>query len=337
MPQAQDTIREDVPSFEVEAKPEVIEIDVPEDQAMSEDDPRAAIYKKHAEQRKSDGEGVIIGTESEAGPEAKPAEIVDEEISVKVNGKERKVHKSKVEAAGGIDAYQKNAAASELLNQASAKARQLAEYEANLAAREQRIQQAEQQTQQRASPATLPDEGAMKQLAGKYHEAMLDGDIDTANTLLIQLQAARGATPDAEAIARRAVADVRAEFQREQQAAQQERFNRGLVEAKAKFEDEYSDIASDPELFNMTDAKTLEIYQQHPDWEPQAIIDTAAKQVREWFSGKVGTSAPSDKLAAKRAQTTVRGGSAKAIPRQAPPPQTKSQYVDSLRKARGLE
>ena len=83
------------------------------DDAPALDDARAAIYAKHQEKRKEELGALQVSP--------------DDEITVKVNGKERQVPRSKIDAAGGIEAYQKNAAASELLNQASAEARRVKE------------------------------------------------------------------------------------------------------------------------------------------------------------------------------------------------------------------
>jgi hypothetical protein len=177
----------------------------------------------------------------------------------------------------------------------------------------------------------------MKELARKYHEAMMDGDLDSADELLVQIQAARGATPDADEIARKAAATVKQEVALERQQERAQTLEKERVEAVREFEENFSDVADDPELRNMADRKTLEIMQTHPDWTPKAIIKEAATQVRSWAAGKGLSQGGGDKIAAKRQQTSIRSGSARAVPRTAPTPPTRSQYVESLRKTRGLE
>lgn len=334
-----DTIIDDVPSFEIEAKREPIDIDRDTDDAeLMEDDPRTAIYKKYAENRQNrqDGVEVAVDTATESDQDAP----TDGMVKVKVNGEEREIPRSKIEAAGGIAAFQKNAAASELLNQASIKERQLRQQEAQLDARRHELQQMEQDLQSRARPVPLPEQGAedIKELARKYHVALLeDGDIDAANDILARLQAARNATPDMEELTRQATIRVRQEMAREQNADLIKRFEQERGEAAGTFADKYPDLADDPELFEMTDRKTIEIQARNPSWSPSQIIDAAAGTVRDWFNGKTTPSANSDKLDAKRQQTTVRGGSARSIPRPAPKPLSRSQYVEELRIKRGLE
>jgi hypothetical protein len=348
MTQEQTTIDNDEAGVQVEAKQEPLDIGgaKPEDETQIDpNDPRAAIYARHAELRRQEIDGSAHADEEEVKPpeEERPQ---DEEITVKVNGKERRVPRAKVEAAGGVDAYQKNAAASELLNQASAKMRQANELEAQINARAQQLHQQEEEIQrQRAQqrPAASPpeDAGAMKDLARRYHEALADGDMDAADDLLVKMQAARNssATPDADEIASKAAEKARQEIERNEHQKRFQVFERERLEKRDSFASDYPDIAEDPELLVMTDRKTKEVQREHPDWSPAKIIDEAATRVRNWIGGRTAapTSSTTEKLDAKRSQTTIRGGSARAANRPAPPPQSRSQYVSDLRKQRGLE
>jgi hypothetical protein len=277
---------------------------------------------------------------------AAPAEVVEEEVeeevTVKINGREKKVSRAKVDEAGGVDAYQKRAAAAEELRLAKEERHKLQDMEAQLNEKARQLQAYETQISQRAvqQPAASPppNEGEMKQLAGKYHEAILNGDIDVANDLLIKLQGARQqATPDGDAIARRAVAEARAAMDAERKAERQQAFELERQEAVARFESEFTDIADDPELRDFADMKTIKIMQAHPEWRPGKVIDEAARQVREALGKPQVKAEPSDKIEAKRSMTNVRGGSARATPRPAPQPPSRSQFVENLRKSRGLE
>jgi hypothetical protein len=167
---------------------------------------------------------------------------------------------------------------------------------------------------------------------------MLNGDTDLATDLLVRLQVARGtATLDEDAIAMKAAAAARAQLIREQEEVLRSSFEKERIEASNSFPDDYPDIVEDPQLFKMANAKTLEIYQDHPDWRPKAIFDEAVRSVRTWIAGRSVQMPASDKLDAKRSQTTIRSGTAKAAARPAPKPMTNSQYVENLRRSRGLD
>ena len=304
-----------------------------EDKGPAVDDVRASIYAKHSEQRKTEIDG------------QKPIEEdPNEEITVKVNGRERQVARSKVEAAGGIEAYQKNAAASEMLNQASAEARKVREQAEALAIRERDIAEREQRLQQaapdKAKPSTEPpaDADALKSLARQYHDAMLDGDIDKADELLLRINAAQSATAiNPEEIATRAVQRARDELTAEQRQKDAKKFEADRQAAVAKFKTDYKDLANNPDAFGLVDAKTIEIHREHPDWTPAEIIDEAAHRVRSMIKSVATPSTTNAKLDAKRNRTQVNGGSARSAPLPGPVPQTKSSYVADLRKARGLD
>lgn len=328
-------------SFTINEKQEPINLDDEPKVALDESDPRAAIYAKHKEQRQAEVEGTPVGvTTDEPERQAEPKPEVDDEVTVKINGKEKRVPKAKIDEAGGVQAFQKQAAAAEELRLAKEERRRIQEFEQQLTAKAQELQRIEQEFQMRAvqQPAATPppQDGELKQLASKYHEAILNGDIDQADELLLKIQGARPATPafDADAVARKAAAEAKAAMDAERRKEQQMRFERERQEAVAKFEEEFSDIAEDPELRDWADQKTIRIARENPDWTPLQIIDEAARQVREATGRKV--SAPSDKVEAKRNMTTVRGGSARATPKPVAKPPTPSQYVENLRKMRGL-
>jgi hypothetical protein len=336
--------QDEIKNIEFNEKQEPIDLDSgkPEPEA-DEGDPRTAIYRKHAEKRKAEGEGTLVGTEKPSEEDPAPADLVEkaaepepeEEVMVKVNGKEKMVPKSKIEAAGGIEAYRKNAAASELLNQASAERRevearklQLDEQERQLTAEREEFQRARHQ------PALVSADG-MKELAHKYHAAIMDGEMDKASELLLQMQSARG---DVGEIAKQAAAEARATIKQEQAREQQIKFEVERREAVEWFAEEFSDISGDDELRSMADRKTIELMEAHPDWGPRKVIEESARSVRDWMGNKgIGNKLPSDKLEAKRTLSVVKGGSARAVPRQASKLPTNSQYIENLRKLRGLD
>lgn len=336
----QEQTQDEIKRIEINEKQEPIDLDAgkPEPE-IDENDPRAAIYKKHSEKRRADGEGTPVGSDKqESKPEepveAKPVEEPkpEEEVLVKVNGKERKVPKSKIEAAGGIEAYRKNAAASELLNQAAAERREIEAQKLQLEAQAQEIQREREELQRtRQKPVASED---IKALAQQYHEAILDGEIDKASDLLIQMQAARG---DSEEIAKRAAAEARAALQQERAAERKQQFEAERRDAVEWFESEFPDISEDQELRSIADRKTIELLEANPNWGPRKIVEESARMVRDWMGNKGIGKLPSDKLEAKRGLSVVKGGSARAVPRQTSKLPTNSQYIENLRKSRGLD
>lgn len=329
----------DAPAVEmVENTMVVAEADAAED--INPDDPRAAIYAKRDEQLKAQAGDTAIAGDQEAKSEktAKSTETPSgNEISVVVNGKEKLVAKSRIDAAGGVAAYQKLAAASELLNQTTADARRLREQELHFQERERQLLLREQQYQSaKTAEPSSPD--ALKQVASEYHEAILDGNIDRANELLVQIQATRNATVgNKEEVAREAVRLARSELERDGIEAARSRFEAERQEAILDFQDRFPDVADDPRLRAMADSETIALLEAHPNWSPKVIITEAAQSVRKWITERTAISSSDQKLATKRGQDSIRGGSAVAALRPAAPPQTKSNYVETLRKQRGLE
>jgi hypothetical protein len=64
------------------------------------------------------------------------------------------------------------------------------------------------------------------------------------------------------------------------------------VRAKAsgfkKFQEVYSDVANDPDLYALADRRSDLIHAEHPDWSPEQIMLEAGKQAREWLEQKTG-------------------------------------------------
>lgn len=329
----------------IENKVEPIEIGEEGAEEINEDNPLAAIYAKRTEQLKAQVDE--IAKPQEAPPETakkKTAKvngaevtIEDGEVVVTINGKEKLVSQSKIDEAGGLATYQIRAAASEKLNQASAELRRVNEQTEQLNAREQAIAVREQAMQETKKPdLSSPDD--LRQMASQYHEAIMEGSIDLANELLIKMQATQTAmaiNPDE--IASKAVQRARTEIANEYRAASDKEFEVERIEAMQDCQERFPEIFADAELLNMANQKTITIQKGNPTWRPGAIINEAAKSVRNWMTERSAIPSATKKLDAKRSQDTVKGGTARTAIRSAPVPQTKSNYVESLRKQRGLE
>lgn len=306
-------------------------------------DPREAIYAKFDAQRRAEA------GEKPAEEQAKSSDSTQNEeaeadtlVPVKVDGVVHQVSRAKIEAAGGLDVYQKRLAAEQRLAQASAERRRLSQREAELNALAAQLEERQRTMQQNKEPAaTAVDSEALRENATKIVSTIFDGKTDDAVDALVTVLGARQATPDPDEIARKAAATLRQEQEREAQQRAIAEFEEDRAMADATFADKYPEIAEDPLLFDMTNARTAALLKEHPDWKPSQIVDKAAQDVSEWVKRRL---APPPKTSAevkqegKRGLTTVRGtASARNIPRPAPAPQSNSQYVSELRKQRGLE
>ena len=313
---------------------------------IEQDATRASIYARHSAKRRTELPGLST-LETPTNTESAEVPIIDasvesEEIEVTINGRTRKVLASKVEDAGGVDAYQKKVAGSELLQQAAAERARLREEQAALDRTKQEVifERNQLEVERKVAPKAAPavDDEALKAMAREYHEAMIDGDMDKADDLLIRMQGARPATPiDPDAIVERAVVrakEVSAEEERQRRAVITERER---LEAVAQFEKDHADLANDPTLRAIVNSKSAEIYRENPDKGPAAIIKEATDHALDFVKRLKGPAVPANpRLEAKRQQTVIRGGSARAASMPAPKPQTKSSYVAQLRERRGL-
>ena len=327
-------VNNEVEGLEIVAEKPVL--DRPEaEEELDLNDPRAAIYAKRDAKLKAEMqlEPAVIKEVAEEAPE-----LNSDEVKVIINGKEKLVSQSRIDAAGGVVAYQKQAAASEMLNQASAEAKRIREQEAQILERERQLNVREQEIQRQSFSTPVPsNQDALIVVAKEYHEAILDGDMDKASQLLIQMQTARNATVNKDEVANEAVRRARQELERERQQQEYRQFEIERHEANFDFEARFPDVADDPKLRALANQETIALQEAHPTWTPKEIIIAAAQSVQKWATERIAISSTDQKLAAKRGQSNIRGATVIAAQRQAPPPQTKSNYVEQLRKARGLE
>ena len=336
MPKAATVVEnEEIPRVEMVESKDIIGTDDAE-VAPNPEDPRAAIYAKRDEQlRQQAGEEEKLETEEKPETKEKP---VDEEITVVVNGREKLVAKSRIDAAGGVAAYQQRAAASEMLNQASADTRRLREHELHIQEREKQVSLRENAIIQTRNAEELSTPDALKEMVSEYHNAILNGEVEQAGSMLIKIQTTQSAmVVNKDEIASNAVRQARAEMDRDRDKSVQRRFEAERQEANLDFEERFPDVADDAKLRSMANHETIVIQAAHPDWSPKAIITEAAQSVRKWITERTAISSSEAKLNLKRATSNIRGGSAVAATRSIPPPQTKSNYVEQLRKQRGLE
>lgn len=245
-------------------------------------------------------------------------------MRLKVDGQEQEIELSKVKATA-----QKNLAADRRLAEAAAREQGLQERERILLQRETALQQVQ------SKPPEVS--GASDDVEAKVEstlDAIYSGDEDAAKKALIELMAGRqqptqaGLTPD----------DIDNRVRQATQAAiaQQEK-QRQLNSAVKRFQTEFNDIAGDPELWRMADNYTIDVANEHPDYEPYQIMQAAGNKVRDWLKQHRTDPSLSDRTERKRqAMRTVAGASRPAqLGKDEPPAKTRSNVLDDMRRARG--
>ena len=64
------------------------------------------------------------------------------------------------------------------------------------------------------------------------------------------------------------------------------------IQAKAtgfqRFQQEFADVAADPDLYALADRRSDLIFAEHPNWTPEQIMLEAGRQAREWLEQKTG-------------------------------------------------
>jgi len=314
-------------------------------------DPREAIARKY-EQRRSgtqDTESTDVDDikDEDGKDEVTPPPATKEPvlIEVKINGRVRQVDQARIDAAGGVENYQKMVTANEGLQELAAERKRLEAEDARIKAETQRLKELQsralsQPRDESERDPGLPNSGDQQakvaEAARKYREALLDGEDKVADAALIELLSLSNTptTPqiDQDQIVNRAVEGAL-------QTVEQKQKQRDLELAGASFAETYSDIMNDPRLFQMADIESDVVAREHPGWTPEQIFTEAGDRVLKWRNGTATTNQPPtrDREAEKRALRTPRASSGKSQPKPAPKPETNSEYIARMRKARGLE
>lgn len=353
---------------------ETVEMDPPEpeermdieDVIATQEDPRAEIYKRQREKREAeiaageagfgDDETQVDGfsdeTEQEAVENEESTAIIepspshsdtppdsDPMVQVKILGDVREVPQSKVDAMGGVENYQIRIAAQEQMERnaherAANEARQAAldERERQLNARQAEVPAMDPQQAKNPDRSTPTDGQTLEEQARRYQEAVYD-DADEAPSILasmVQNAANTGQQFDEQAFRRQVKEDVLAE----QRQAKIVKAGRALIQAHPELQERNTSF--DPRMYNAIDAETTVVEREHPDWEPEQVVQEAFDRIQKW-KGLPQTETMSDKQAEKRAMTRPRSGTQRYAPPPPPPRQTNADYVREERKRRGLE
>jgi hypothetical protein len=329
-----------------------------EDVLAEDEDPRGAIYARHNEKRDKELDGSELtdaakGYVEEDNPEipvekdTSPTIIEDqtdtEMVEVKVLGDLRNVPKSKIDAAGGVENYQIRLAAQEQMERnaherAANEARQVAQDERERLWNEQQAAIPTQDSQEaNPNPTDLPtDDQNLDILAAQHQEAMFDGD-ENAPSILVKLTkaAAAQAASQGQPFDQKAFAQqVKDELIEDQRKAKIVTAGHALIDLHPELNQR--DTKFDPRLFTAVDDETEVVKRQHPEWEPEKIVQEAYDRVHKW-KGAHKTETMDAKQEEKRAMSRPRSGTQRYTQPPPAPVPTRSDYVAKQRKLRGQE
>ena len=193
--------------------------------------------------------------------------IEDEFTTVKVNGRVYEVETEKVEQAGGVEAYQRNAAASE-------KQRQFAEEEAR---RKADLDRREKQLAEMERKLLNPDPPPQND-NGEFGSKFAENVFDDPEAVATQMNELNSRTQKAERVAE----ELRQKMlrQEEKQLAKEKREQDKVVQ---HFWTKHKAIAVDPEFTAALNARTGTIAEMNPGFTQKQVVDAAADEVYQKF------------------------------------------------------
>jgi hypothetical protein len=264
-----------------------------------------------------------------------------EMVLVKVNGLEKSVDKVKVDAAGGVIAYQKQAAADESMRINAETRRKLDVQATEIKAKEAEIAKRE------ADLVVVADQReknvSLAELAKKHREALFDGDEDAADRLMVEMMSFSAGKP---ATDKDIVTNLGNEVKKSVlEEITKDSFEKERKAAVDRFNTEHKDISSDPFLRQMAHSESGKIRTEFPDWTPGQIIDESVKRVNGWLDSKRGGKPTSDgtpaidpnKIDDKRAISTPRAQAGRGTPATTgAKTETNAEYILRIKASRGL-
>lgn len=326
--------------------------------------PRELIYKKHDDLHRPSEPAVTPPAEPVEQVPNEPVALAPEgeppaepqrqkpgpkaQVEVTVNGSTRKVDKAKVDAAGGVEAYQMMVAGQEKLRLISQRQKELDDREAALELREKEPRPLAAPAEEPIVPSpdlATPVEDQVAELRLKANNALLDGEVEESAKLnasadsLLRKSATQDAIQHVEQ--NQLQRDEARRVQREKDAAKQRAAD--IETGTAHFAIEFPEIMADAQLLQLADSQTITISQENPDWTPTQVMQQAGKNVHKWLSDQGATGEPpaeppangNPKALEKRSMRSPQSGSARSPRKPAPKQSTPSDYVQSLKERRG--
>lgn len=330
------------------------------DEVDPNEDPRLAIANKHREKHRNFDED----EEPAPGEGGEPAENQNidmppgdsETVEIVVYGKAYDVPREKVEKAGGIQAYQKEVAVSEGFkqvaqqkNELDLRAQDLLKREEDLKRRENELKSSESQDlpslddpNKQADPPQ-GDQNNVSDLIKKSREALLDGDDEGYDAALAELvniskgdsRNNRDTSVDVSEIEQRAA-------ERAVNELEQRTFANKVHKAREQLYIDHPELKKDRRLFLQVDQESSVVMRENPGMEPHEVLTKAYDNVKNWLGNDGAQQEDSDtaldqKRDEKRSFHVPRSQGGRNPAPEKPQPESRSSYVERVRKQRGLE
>ena len=244
-------------------------------------------------------EGLVEKDEIE--PEHIADTIEDEFVTVKVNGRTYEVEAEKVEKAGGVEAYQRNAAAHE-------KQREVADREAALKRREAELAEIERKLLNPDPPPATNEDGV-------FGKTFADQIFDDPEAVAETMNSLESRTRKAE----ETTAEVLQRLDRQEKKEQQ-----AVVEY---FWSNHETIAKDQEFTDALNVRLGVVAEENPGFTQQQVIDEAANRVYLKFN--ISREQQQQEETTKANRKPVRTPS-RATSRKPPTPEVKTKTPDEI-------
>jgi hypothetical protein len=272
-------------------------------------------------------------------------EGVDEDVNLKVDGEVVVVKQSEVDAEGGVAQIQKRLSGERKLKIAAEKKKVLdaqeieqGQREANLVQREQAVDTRIKALEDRQVVSVDPPAENLDELTDNVLSNIYKGNEAEAKEALTTLVTS---------IQRTTVVQGQPAVS-EEKILQRAMFEIDRRDGQKEFMEKYSHLAADKTLFEMTNAETIKIENENPEWNPKEIILEAAKRTEAWRLGVLAEGNESEKdketleEAAELAERTEKKRANKPIPtaktrsksREGFKPRTQSQIFADMKAGR---
>lgn len=309
-------------------------------------DPRMEIAENREKRMEEKREPLDIKDEPKDDEDPEDVDLTKNEgqTLIKVNDVEKWVDNEKIDKAGSVQAYQKEVAVQQGF-QDVAKERKLLEKQQQDFVKQQN-EFAAQQEKAKSLPAkdviededpnlSSPDDLKDKtpiELIKIEQKALVDGEDEIAEAAALELHERRGnATIDQKQV----VSEVTEQVTRTTEASERKRV---LNNAQDAFYEAHPEVKADPRLLDMVDQETNQVMANNPELKtPGEILEKAYKNISLWKGDKGKSSSLADKRAEKRQLKQPGASNGRVTSTYEKPKETNSEYVQNLRKQRGLE